>query len=154
MLIDKKTNQPFYVGSTTNLRGRLSSHKSDAHPERVYTCLHHYILQNKIEFDIAELEEIIYDEKKELLSSEKFWIEQLRQWGFALQNNLHNPSLKSDYVRKQTMKLDYVPKEVNDIVRREQLRIELHEREKLKKHEVYYRIIREWNQLAARTKMS
>lgn len=43
-----------------------------------------------------------------------------------------------------TLPLEEVPKDVNTIIREEQLRLELHEKQKLKKHHVVYKIVREW----------
>lgn len=43
-----------------------------------------------------------------------------------------------------TLPLRDLPNDVNAIIRKEQLRIELQEDERLKKEHVVYRIIREW----------
>lgn len=40
--------------------------------------------------------------------------------------------------------LKNLPSDVNDIIRKEQLRLELHENERLKKEHVVYKIVREW----------
>ncbi len=46
-----------------------------------------------------------------------------------------------------TTPLRETPKDVDTIVRKEQLRIEVDEDIKLKKEQVYYRIVREWDKL-------
>jgi hypothetical protein len=43
--------------------------------------------------------------------------------------------------------LKNLPSDVNDIIRKEQLRLELHENERLKKEHVVYKIVREWLKL-------
>ena len=46
-----------------------------------------------------------------------------------------------------TTPLRETPKDVDNIVRKEQLRLELDEGIKLKKEQVYYNIVREWSKL-------
>lgn len=43
-----------------------------------------------------------------------------------------------------TLPLAEMPKDVNEIIRDEQLRLELYEKQKLKKPHVVYKIVREW----------
>lgn len=51
-----------------------------------------------------------------------------------------------------TLPLHEVPKDVNAIIRNEQLRLELQDKEKLKKYHVVYKIVREWSLLKNDTK--
>ena len=48
-------------------------------------------------------------------------------------------------VNNMTFPLKNLPEDVRKIVREEQLRLELEEGIKLKREEVYYRIVREWS---------
>ncbi len=60
----------FYVGSSTNPKSRLQSHRTK-------------FGYNTTMFVIEEIE---FDNKDELLKLERFWNDQFKQWGFNLKN--------------------------------------------------------------------
>ena len=72
-----------YVGSTKNLYQRTFQHKSDCNndksPRHKYN-LYEFIRQNGNwdEWEITELEQCIYNDKKELLLRERHWTKELK----------------------------------------------------------------------------
>lgn len=60
---------PFYIGQTINIPVRLLAHKNKHGKETVFEVL-----------------EEIENEKQIKNETEKFWVEQFRQWGFNLKN--------------------------------------------------------------------
>lgn len=66
---------------------------------------------------------------------------------FICINKIHHVTSCNLITNFMTTPLRETPKDVDTIVRKEQLRIEVDEDIKLKKEQVYYRIVREWDKL-------
>lgn len=82
----------FYVGSTTNPKGRLQSHRTKFG----------YLTRMDI------VEEIEFNDIDELLLLEKFWNDQFKQWGFSLKNkDCYKRTLSYDKGVIQGCKEDY-----------------------------------------------
>lgn len=68
-------NDIFYIGATTNPAGRLISHKQK-YPYHIFYCT----------IQMSILEEVEFNDIKELRTLENYWIQQFVAWGFKLSN--------------------------------------------------------------------
>ena len=66
---------------------------------------------------------------------------------FIIINKIHYVTSCYNIDNFMTTPLRETPKDVDTIVRKEQLRLELEDGIKLKKEQVYYSIVREWSKL-------
>lgn len=84
-----KTNVVFYIGCTSmNLEERLVRHKSAS--KKINSRVYNYIRDSNIEIKLDYVERIVFRNKNTLYKAEEFWIEQFRQWGFDLKNDLND----------------------------------------------------------------
>lgn len=86
-LDNEVTKEPIYIGSTKDPKMRLTSHVSLSKYSPLY--MYKLILERGIKIEMNIIEEIEFDNKKDLTRVEKYWIEQFTQWGFSLMNTLH-----------------------------------------------------------------
>lgn len=68
----------FYIGSTVNVKARISEHSFWNRFRKEDETLPN--------LNYSIIEEANYEDKNDLLLSEIYWIEQFRQWGFSLKN--------------------------------------------------------------------
>lgn len=100
----------FYVGVTRNdlvtrMRGHLTS-KNTGNPQPVYRYM-----ATEAEFGdpiIETIEVLELDSDEESRVVERYWIDQMRQWGFNLYNHLGNLSTGYSIPRKSFDRVDKV----------------------------------------------
>jgi predicted GIY-YIG superfamily endonuclease len=103
----------FYVGATNNLESRLYSHNQLAlsgSQRKAYA----FIRKNKIKVVLEVIEEVQYNDRKELLRCEMFWIDQIRSWGFTLTNWRGMPRIKPEPKQVYNIRM---PKRLVDRIR-------------------------------------
>lgn len=107
-LWDKDESDIFYVGSTINPKQRLMAHNSAInYSEHETDIITNRKPSTKYGMDI--LEEIEFEESRELLVKEAYWINQMIAWGFNLKNTRLYKTLDFNY---NTYSITQVPKEV------------------------------------------
>lgn len=125
------SNEIFYIGKTINLKSRLNGHQTG--------------VKNKIELQI--LEEIEFIDSKELDSCEKFWIEQCRQWGFPLQNHLHNIAFKNSHGPSFHVHLKRCPADLKELIDYYQAYAFYFDGKELTVEQTVYTMLYEWREL-------
>jgi hypothetical protein len=94
ILINPKTEHPFYVGQSIRPDFRRYQHQNDAKAlikanaqTSIYTPIFYkYLIQNRIIPRLEVIETIESDNKKEIACLENYWIWQFRSWGFDIVN--------------------------------------------------------------------
>ena len=114
-VIFNKNNIPIYVGRSVNPKQRFIQHKYDG--KKHYFCDEYKCKPNCVNsyedcyfschFDILETTDI-----KNSYWLEKYWIEQMRQWGFELINDQFNLCRTKLHYMKPS-KFNYVFKQFN-----------------------------------------
>lgn len=99
-----KTNKIIYVGSTQDLKARVSTHKSNI--KNSHLPVYKYLKSNKSLPVMEIIETIVFCNHRELLICEAFWTEQFRQWGFPLMNIANASSGSLTPPLKQVIKVD------------------------------------------------
>ena len=83
-LINPVTNTVFYVGATSNIKKRLSLHKSGRYISKTYKSIQiRNILEAGMEVETLELD-VCYGNDIDIRFQEEFYIQLFRSWGFYL----------------------------------------------------------------------
>jgi len=115
-----RTDTPIYFGSTSNLEKREKNHKySCCNP--IYKKHNYYVYQFIRDFggwdnwELKKLNEILYDDKKELKNLERLYIENHQNSGFKTLNHTIPNRTKKEWIRDN-------PDKIKNILQQSRLR--------------------------------